>query len=81
MSATSRHRLALDHMIVLKAFATDDVNTGWRYSITVDEQQPIVTADVVEAVKILEALGAEKPEDLVDIARKRGRIEIRKRSA
>ena len=65
-------------MIVVKASATD-VNTGWRYSITLDGQEPTVTTDVVEAVRILDALGVEKPEDLVDVARKRGSIEVRKR--
>ena len=64
-------------MIILKADPSDGVATGWTYSIAPSGQDLLVTTDVVEAVKMLEDLGVEKPEDLVDQVRKQRFVEIR----
>jgi hypothetical protein len=63
-------------MLILEAHAKDSVRTGFRYSIRRHGQEPVVTTDVVEAIQMLVNRGVDRPADLVDQARKLGRVEV-----
>ena len=63
-------------MLILEAHRKDNVATGFRYSIRRRGQEPTVTSDVVEAIRILRERGVDRALDLIDEARKSGRVEI-----
>jgi hypothetical protein len=63
-------------MLILEAHAKDTVRTGFRYSIRRHGNEPVATTDVVEAIRILTDRGVERAADVVELARKQGRVEI-----
>ncbi len=63
-------------MLILEAHRKDTVRTGFRYSIRRHGQEPMATNDVMEAIRILTSRGVDRAADLVEQARKLGRVEI-----
>ena len=67
-------------VIIFEAHRKDTIETGFRYSIRQHGREPTVTTDVAEAIRLLKGVGVERAADLIEEARKLGRVEIQDRS-
>jgi hypothetical protein len=63
-------------MIILEAHRKDNDRTGFRYSVRRHGHEPTATTDVVEAIRMLTDRGVDGAADLVEEARRLGRVEI-----